>query len=262
MRANFSSQTPSQTAVRCPGSLACSFGISTLASQANSIVTQTVWGALAPLPASSLPLACCHRDPGLRPRGWAQSCLSRTCPILVAPSWMTRLLPQPPSFPLFYLLCLHRSSWPGSSPCPFWQHLTPVLHTLGVSLNLLCRGSPPLLGTSSLLDSPSPIVTVEGQGGARGKEAERWVLSAFPTSSPITGHPPDIVSQGLSCQQGSMQVACGDVVGKGRVSGRHFLKSKQQVLQMVWVQQWNPCIDSAPWADVAKAGNSIPDAPN
>ena len=67
MRANFSSQTPSQTAVRCPGSLACSFGISTLASQANSIVTQTVWGALAPLPTSSLPLACCHRDPGLRP---------------------------------------------------------------------------------------------------------------------------------------------------------------------------------------------------
>ena len=171
-----------------------------------------------------------------------------------APSWMTWLLPQPPSSLFFYLLCLHRSSWPGSSPCPFWQHLTPVLRTLGVSLNLLCQGSPPLLGTSSLLDSPSPIVTVEGQGAARGKEAERWVLSAFPTSSPTTGHPPDIVSQGLSCQQGSMQVVCGDVVGKGRVSGTDiFLKARSnRFLQMVWVHQWNPCIDSAPWADMPR----------
>lgn len=42
--------------------------------------------------------------------------------------------------------------------------------TLGGLFNLLCQGSPPLLGTLSLPGSPSPIVIVEGRGGATGKE--------------------------------------------------------------------------------------------
>lgn len=103
MRAN-SSQTPSQAAAQCPRSLACSFGISILASQASSIVTLS--GEPRP---PSLPAPCPYfavmGTQGSDPAG-ERSHFSPTS----APSWMTWLLPQPPSSVFFYLLCLHRSS--------------------------------------------------------------------------------------------------------------------------------------------------------
>lgn len=72
---------------------------------------------------------------------------------------------------------LHVFSRSAHSLCKGLPDLTHLVHfgnsiwpqtysTLGGLFNLLCQGSPPLLGTLSLPDSPSRIVIVEGQGGA------------------------------------------------------------------------------------------------
>lgn len=89
-------------------------------------------------------------DPCSHPRGHHSAPAGRFSPFLLTPSHC------PPD--------LARLPVPsGDNPGPYTCSalVFPTLH---------CQGSPPLLGTPSLLDSPSPIVSVEGQGRARGKE--------------------------------------------------------------------------------------------
>lgn len=90
------------------------------------------------------------------------------------------------ALPSFLLLCL-----PGRCRVPHgpWGH--------GV-----CRCSRPM---------------VEGQGGARGKEAERWVARAFSAPSCTPGHTPGIVSGAGGPGRHQADIVW---VGKGRVSAK------------------------------------------
>lgn len=175
------------------------------------------------------------------------------------PGWRTSLLPHP-QLPLSahslctglpdlaHLLVLFGNIWPQT-------------YSTLVFPNQLCQGSPPQLGTLSLLAPPFPIVTVEGRAGHQGRKLS-WVFSAVPTSSPTTGPTPGIVSQGLGVMQSLVDKWWEWEAVRHTIFFKptsHPEKQKQRFFQMGYKQQLKKLHRLSSPSKGAKAGHSAPD---
>lgn len=113
-------------------------------------------------------------------------------------------------------------------PVHFGNSFRPQTYSApGGLFELWCQGSPPLLGTLSLPDSPSPIVSVEGRGGAAGKEVS--VGCSAPSLPPALRR---ATLQALSPRARGASKAAGGWSfvrsgGKGRALGINLFKAPQ-----------------------------------